>query len=202
MTGNTNTRVLVQDWTRSKPCLSTDGKTQLIYGQGIRIVATIADIDAKTDLSLAAIAAQATLNNKSSNIQAMVIGIPDAAVALEATTLLGPLTVENFSKKSEIAQSLAAKAVASTTGTSEFLGIRQSAPDIGAQIAGAFAIQSVADRKSCLDAKGKFPSVDPVRVSAIEAVYVAITGTCSTAQPTEVHKALAKDALVGFKVKS
>lgn len=199
--GSGNTRVLVQDWTRSKPCLAMDGKTQLIYGQGIRIVATITDLDTKIDLTLAMIAAQATLSGKSSSIQAVVIGIPDQAVQLEATTLLGQLDVTNFALKSQIAQSLAAKAVVANTGTSEFIGILKSVPDLGSQVAAVFALQQISERKTCLEAKAKFPGIDTVLVSAIESTYVSVTKNCSAAQPGEVDKAIAKEALLGLKIK-
>lgn len=196
-----NTKVFVQDWTRSKPCLAMDGKTQLIYGQGIRIIATVMDLDAKADLTLAMIAAQATLSGKSSSIQAIVIGIPDQAVQLEATSLLGQLDVTNFAEKSRIAQSLAAKAVVATTGTSEFIGVRQSTPDLTGQVATVFALQQMSERKTCLDAKSKFPSTNTAHISAIESTYVSITKVCDASQPGEVHKAIAKDALLGLKIK-
>jgi hypothetical protein len=199
--GSANARVFVQDWTRSKPCTAKDGKTQLIYGQGIRIVSTISDIDASAKLSLAAIAAQATLNNKSSSVQAIVIGIPDAAVQAEAVTLLGELTVENFAIKSKIAESLAAKAVAATTGTSEFIGIYPSGPNLGAQVASVFAIQQIADKKTCLDTKGKLATVDAAKLAAVDSVYVNLTKACDATVPSEVQKALAKEALMGFKLK-
>jgi hypothetical protein len=53
---NSNATVFIQDWTRSARCLSQDGKTQLIWGQAVRIVASISDVDANANLSLASIA--------------------------------------------------------------------------------------------------------------------------------------------------
>lgn len=198
---STNGRVLVQDWTRSKPCLSTDGQTKLLYGQAARIVASISEIDANTDLTFATIAAQATLNRKASSVQAELIGIDNDEAQQEAATLLGPLDVENFADKSAVAEKLAQLALATPSGKAEFLGVVQDAPDLNLQVAAAYAVQQVASRRSCMDARQRLRDATVPVIGTIEGVYVSLMGTCDSTQPSAVAKATAEAALMGLKVK-
>lgn len=198
---NQNTRVLIQDWTRSKPCIANDGKTMLEYGQAVRVIATISEIDASAQLTLATIAAQATLNNKASNIQAVLAGISDNSAQTAAASLLGPLDVENFADKSNIVQTIVTKTLSSSPGSAVFLGVVQAPTTLQKQVAAAFATQAVLDGKSCVAAKGQLHTGDASVVAAVEGVYTSLLGLCDTSAPTAVAQAAAKDALMGLQVK-
>lgn len=201
LTGKADTYVLVQDWMKSKPCLSNDGKTTLIYGYGFRLVATIANIESAGNLTLATIAAQATLNNKASNVEAVLIGISNANAETEMTKLLGPLTVENFSTKANIAKTVSDIAIAANAGTPEFIGVVQPTTALQTHVASTLGLQGVADGKSCQETRSKVPTASPAQVAAVEGIYISLTTKCTTDKPTPTERAEAKAAMLGFKLR-
>lgn len=62
--GQTDYLVIVRDYERFKPCTATDNKTVIHYGQVIRAVIELTDYQADIKVSLAWLAANATLNGK------------------------------------------------------------------------------------------------------------------------------------------
>src|SRR6266705_470331 len=62
--GASNYLVIVRDYRRFKPCTATDGKTILHYGQVIRAVIELTDYKADVKLTLALVAANATISGK------------------------------------------------------------------------------------------------------------------------------------------
>ncbi len=195
-----NTQVFVQDWSVSAPCLSTDGKTRLLYGQAIRIVATIEGVEAKTDLSLAVIAAEATLNKKSTSLQGSLIGVKDDEARKAISGLGGPLNVETFGNAA-LFETIAKKVLDAKTGSPAFLGVVPGQGDVGQDVAGAYAAQQIALGKTCLDAKSKLPISVAARVARIEAVYIALTGSCGASPPDNIGRARGQEALMGLKIK-
>lgn len=198
--GSTDRTVLIQDWSRQAPCLSNDGKTTLIYGQAIRVFTSIASVDAKTQLTFPAIAAEATLNNKATSVEAELIAVNDTPSQILATKLLGELTVENFGEKNAIVQKLAADLVASTDKSVALIGVQRETLELRLQVASAFGVQQVAKGRSCLDAKGRVNNADVAVGAAIEGAYLALDNTCGTTKPGPVAQALAKQALLGLSV--
>lgn len=201
LSAKADAQVFVQDWTRSKPCLSTDGKTQLLYGQALRIVASISEMEAGVDVNLATIAAQATLKNRASNIEAVVIGIPDQSVQIDAASLLGPIDVSNYAAKSTLAADLAKRAIASNSGKAEFLGIVTTEMSFTSQIASAFAVQQIYDLKSCIMAKSMISDRTAAEIEAVGVAYNSIVGSCDAAKPSSLAKATAASYLNGIKIK-
>jgi hypothetical protein len=62
--GESDYLVIVRDYRRFKPCTATDGKTIIHYGQVIRAVIELTDYKADVRLTLASIAANATISGK------------------------------------------------------------------------------------------------------------------------------------------
>lgn len=200
LSASSNSTVFIQDWTRSARCLSQDGKTQLIWGQAVRIVASISDVDANASLTLASIAAQATLNNKSSNLEASLIGVSDPESQVLATSLLGPLNVENFNSKSTIIQALTKKVIEGMSDDMGLIGVVQDAPELRSQVAAAFALSQISQGKTCQNAKSRIGDADTKVSGAIEATYISVTGTCGTSAPSQGQRSIANDNLLGLKV--
>ena len=198
--GSADQTVLIQDWSRQAPCLSTDGKTTLIYGQAIRVFTSITSVNANTQLTFPVIAAEATLNNKATSVESELIAVNDVTSQVLATKLLGQLTVENFAEKNEIVQKLAADLVASKNESVALIGVQRETPELRLQVASAFGVQQVAKGRSCLDAKSRINSVDVAVSAAIEGAYLALDNTCGTTKPSTVSQALAKQALLGRTV--
>ena len=196
--GSADQTVLIQDWSRQAPCLSTDGKTTLIYGQAIRVFTSISSVDAKTQLTFPAIAAEATLNNKATSVESELIGIDDVSAQVLATKLLGELTVENFGEKNAIVQKIAADLITSESKTVALIGVQREAPELRLQVASAFGVQQLAKGRSCLDAKSRARTADVAVGTAIEGAYFALDNKCGLEKPGPVPKALAKEALVGL----
>ena len=200
ITGSANSTVLIQDWTRSAVCLSNDGTTRLRWGQAVRVVASISEIDASTNVSLATIAAEATLNNRATNIEASLIGVQDTQSQVLASSLLGPLTVENFGDKAEIIESIVQKLLTSQSNQMGLIGIVQDAPELELQVAAAFAVQQIAKGRSCQSAKTRLRQGDARIAGAIEGVYVTLTGTCGNQSPGSAQRSIANDNLMGLRV--
>ena len=193
--GSADMAVLIQDWSRQAPCLSTDGKTTLIFGQAIRVFTSIASIDTNAQLTFPVIAAQATLNNRATAVESELVAVDDVAAQVLATKLLGQLTVENFSEKNAIVQKLAADLVATKSETIGLIGVQQEAPQLRLQVASAYGVQQVAKGRSCLDAKSRIKNAEIAVGTAIEGAYIALDNTCGTTRPGPVSQALAKAAL-------
>ncbi|KRB86531.1 hypothetical protein ASE00_07480 [Sphingomonas sp. Root710] len=199
---NGSGRVLVQDWSRSKTCLSTDGRTQLVYGQAIRVVAAADNFDINASLSLGAIAANSTLKGSSSNVQAVVIGLTDIALLREVNKLLGPLNVETYDTVKTLVKSAADLALTtSANGTPDFLGLASATIDMSGTVLTAFAVQQISDGKTCVVSKAAFPNLGVAAQAAIESAYLSLVGSCDNVSPKPVARATALEALNGIKVK-
>lgn len=202
LTVNGNGRVLVQDWSRSKTCLSTDGRTQLVYGQAIRVVVASDNFDTNASLSLGAIAANSTLRGSSSNIQAVVIGLTDIALLREVNKLLGPLNVETYDTVKMLVKTTADLALTtSAKGAPEFLGLASATVDMSGPVLTAFAVQQISDGKTCVASKAAFPKLGVTAQVAIEAAYLSLVGGCDNVPPKPIARATAKEALNGLEVK-
>lgn len=199
--GSTNSTVLIQDWSRVAPCLSNDGKTTLLFGQAVRVYTSISNTEASVDLTFPAIAAEATLNHKATDVQAELVAFNDQEAQKMATGLLGQLTVENFGEKNRIVGTLASRLVVSNSQDMALIGVQQEAPELRIQVASAFGIQQVSDGRSCADAKQRMKTADVEVVTAIETAYLALSGACGTEKPNPVAQATAQAALMGIKVK-
>jgi hypothetical protein len=205
VTTSGNQMVLVQDYSRTKECLANDNKTRLVYGQTIRTIITIANFDAQTNLTLPAIAANATIAGKSNSLQIQIIGFSNPQIPVLISNISGKeLNVESYGDFAKIHSDLIRlTADAATTPTMARLGIvmAEDKDDLKSTIVAAFALQKISDGKSCNDAKAKFKSSGGSSTSAIDQTYAIVTSICSSASPSSLQRAKASDLLQGLKVK-
>lgn len=199
---SSNSRVLVQDYSRTQKCTATDGKTQLIYGQAVRIIASSDGFDADGRFDLPSIAANTTLKNTSSNIAATVIGLNDPALLKLGNKIFGDFDVKRYKEVADLMTTMSNLAVdTANKGSPQLLGYATSQLDTSAPVMGAFAVQNIADNKSCQETKTAVPEASAAAVMAIEEAYLALMGTCSTSRPDPISRNAAKESLSGFKVK-
>lgn len=202
LSASTSGRVLIQDFSRTATCTASDGKTDLVYGQAIRIVATSDKFDTEARFDLPAIAANATLKNSSSNISATVIGLTDTALLTEATKVYGALNVDEYDRVKKLIQMLSQMALRTgDKGKPQLLGIAAAELDMSATVMGAYAVQRIADGKSCQDTKASVPGISTSAALAIENAYFSLVGTCSSTNPDAISRNAAREALAGLKVK-
>ncbi|EQB02103.1 hypothetical protein V475_21305 [Sphingobium baderi LL03] len=202
LAANASGRVLIQDFSRTKKCTASDGKTELVYGQAVRIVASSDNFDADGRFDLPTIAANTTLKNSSSNITAEVIGLTDTALLKEATKIFGALNVDEYDRVKKLIQILSEMAITTADkGTPQLLGMAAAELDMSAPVMGAYAVQRISDGKNCQETKATVPGISASANLAIENAYFALAGTCSSDAPDAMARAAAKDALAGFKVK-
>jgi len=204
--GSGSQLIAVFDYSRTKDCLATDGKTTVVYGQSIRTIMTFESTDAKANVTFPLVAAAATVSGKSSAVSVKNIGFDDDTMSTKALALSGmELSVSNyadFNAKHEELLALAGGADAAKRRV-ERLGIVPAIEedDLIETMPKAFAIQQIKDGKSCEDAKQKFNnSTDADGIKLITSSYASLTGGCSTAKPNSQQIAKAKDYLRGMKV--
>lgn len=194
-------RVLVQDWSRTATCIARDGQTELVYGQALRVIATSDQIDADVALTLPIIAANTTLNRRASNIQAQVLGFNNAVMLQKASQVLGPIDVSNFGSLNTIVQDLAKLAPTASGGSVVRLGINNPPVPASSFVISAYAVQQVADGKSCQDAKNRFTGLNAAQSGLIDAIYSEFSTPCSAVVPNSVSRAQANVALLGVRVR-
>lgn len=194
-------RVLVQDWSRTATCTARDGKTELIYGQAIRVIASADELDAEGGLSLPIIAAHATLNRQATNIQAQIMGFNDPTVNQLAARLLGPIDVTTFSTLNTTIAELAAKAPSASGGTVVRLGVQTPEVSTTNHVLSAFAIHEIAEGRSCLRTKARFTNLTTTQAAAIDAIYEEFDVPCSEEEPGRVSRARADVALMGVRIR-
>jgi len=200
-----NQMVLVQDYSRTKECLATDGETRLLYGQTIRTIITIANIDSQASLTLPAIAASATISGKSNSIQVQVLGftnpqIPDLIAAISGKEL----NVETYGEFAKIQSELIKLTTQpATIPTMARLGIvtTEEPDNLKSNVVTAFTLQQIKDGRSCNDAKSRFKEPASPAAAAIDQTYVFVAGACTSITPTSAQKDKAADYLQGLKIR-
>lgn len=203
--GSATEMILVRDWSRSTQCLATDTTTIVIYGQAIRTVIKIQNYDAKGDLSLAAVAANATISKKSSQVSVQVIGFSspkmNEAIAGIASKELNVDTYGDFTRVESTLISLAD--ANDTTQSVQRLGVSPDVVDSTYRewVATAFALFQIKKGRSCTQAKGDFPAPADPSALAVESTYNQIVGSCSADAPKQLHKLRAEQVLLGLEIK-
>ncbi|MCE1242099.1 hypothetical protein [Oryzomicrobium sp.] len=205
VTATGNQMVLVQDYSRTKECLATDSQTRLLYGQTIRTVITIANFDSQANLSLPAIAANATIGGKSNSVQVQIFGFSNPQIPTLIAGISGKeLNVETYGEFAKIHSDLIKlTADAATTPSMARLGIvaSEEQDNLRSNVASAFALQQIKDGRSCNDAKAKYKQSSDPSISAIDQTYGLVIGGCSSAVPSSQQKDKASDYLKGIQVK-
>lgn len=201
-----NQMVLVQDYSRSKECLATDGKSRLLYGQTIRTVITISNMETQANLSLPAVAANATIAGKSNSVKIDVLGFNNSKMTEAASKIFGKeLNVESFGLFSGIQAELVGLIVAPETSSSvERLGVvtADSPNSFGESVATAYALQLIKDGKSCTQAKSSYKDGKSLDANiAIEQVYAYLSDECKDTAPTGVARARATEYLGSVRIR-
>lgn len=210
--GSTNTEgsgeqlLAVFDFSRSKECLATDGKTRVVYGQAVRTVMTFTSAENKTDITFPLIAASATVAGKSSSVSVKNIGFNDPAMASKAAAMSAiSLSVESYSEFSKLHKELIDIATAAATQKQvQRLGIVPNVDDdeLKETLPTAFALQAIKDGKSCDWAKQKLNMAnDTNSVKALSSTYIYLTGTCSGVSPNSDARSKAGQYLKGMSVR-
>lgn len=195
----------VSDSSRVAPCLATDGKTTLYYGQTVRTVVAMNDYTVKGNASFAVVAATATAEGKTNSVDLYEIGFGDpqldAKLATAKQALGGSgIDIENYSdfiKAYDTAESyalsisnpgidiVASDAPLSLTNYADMLAI-------------AWAIQNIAQGNGCEDAIQNFKQQNPQYQQDIRDTYNSIAGACGV---DNVGRAKAQQLLNGLKIK-
>jgi hypothetical protein len=203
MTGNQ--MVMVQDYSRTKTCLANDGKTGLVYGQAIRMIITIENFESKSNLTLPAIAATATIGGERNSVKIEIYGFENPKLVLKVAEISGKeLNVETYAKFAGIHSELMKLTVDPNTKESvERLGIVSDDrfDDLATDVVTAFALQQIKDGKSCEEAKRNYRKAVNSVGKVISRVYSSVQGSCTAAAPNARQTTEASDYLDGLQVK-
>lgn len=195
----------MSDSSRVAPCLATDGKTTVYYGEAIRTVVAMNDYTVKGSASFAVVAATATVQGKSNSVDLYEIGFGDpqldAKLVAAKQTLGGSgINIENYSDFIKAYEAAEAYAVGLTSPGIDLIAFdapvgQSEYPDI---LAIAWAIQNIAQGNGCEDAAKNFKQQDQQYQNDIKNTYNAIAGGCGV---DNVGKAKAQQLLNGLKIK-
>jgi hypothetical protein len=203
--GESDYLVIVRDYRRFKPCTATDGKTIIHYGQVIRAVIELTDYKAEVKLTLASIAANATISGKQQYFYLYKSGWFNAGADGILASVSGKVfDVENYG----LCQSVMPKLIdllkdAQTTFSPSqiFLIPPEDEPAYVMASARAYAFAQAKDGKSCQDASKKFVN-DPARAAAVVDAYAFIgKPNCTNEKIVEPQKSKAATLLGGVSVK-
>lgn len=202
---NADQLLAVSDSSRVAPCIATDGKTTLYYGETIRTVVAMNDYTVKGNASFAVVAATATADGKSNSVDLYEIGFGDpkldAKLVFAKQTLGGAgINIEDYSDFIK-----AYNAAESYALTISKPGIDLVASDVqlpstayADTLASAWAIQKIAQGYGCEDAISKYKLQGQQYENDINSVYDAIAGGCGV---DDVARAKAKELLNGLQIK-
>ncbi len=204
--GGQNAMVVVRDYMASLPCTASDAKTVLSYGHTIRTIITIGDYQTKLGTSLPVIAADATLNRKSTKLNIQVKGLTNAKFTGLVANLAGKdFTVETYAEYMSVeSQMVRLISDSETKATPTLLGTVDITHFDNFQLTAApaisWAMTQIVAKRSCDQALSDYS--DPGAVlprSAIVATYRSIAGRCDSTAPDDAHKDIALQFLAGRK---
>jgi hypothetical protein len=183
---DSNQQIIVSQTGQWKPCLAKDGQTRLLYGHLVRTTVILSNYKVEGELSLAVVAAQATIKGASNRVELEAIGIPDVEVQeklQEAKNSLGGLSlkVENYQEFDKKRGEAELAAVKSKEAGSELVGVVGELLDETALkviIARALAIQYIAWKYDCDDAVKRYGTPRPEEAAAIRETYNRVAGGC------------------------
>lgn len=201
MSSTTAKKVLIQDWLRTANCLSTDGQTELVYGQGIRLFASSDGFDVEGDVTLGMLAANSTLNSKNSKVLVSIVGFNDTQLTTMGSSIFGPINVDRFSVIDGLAKKMIDRAATLNNGTVQRLGVVFPPSSSAQHVMSAFAVQQIANGLSCNDTKSKFANLSPPNAALIASVYEELEAPCDNSAPDLVARARAKVSLGNVKIR-
>ncbi len=202
---NADQLLAVSDSSRVAPCLATDGKTTVYYGEAIRTVVVMHDYTVKGGASIAVVAATATANGKSNSVDLYEIGFAEPkldAMLVEAKHKLGGsgIQIENYSDFIKAFAAAESYAVGLTKPGIDIVAyeIPFSSADYKDMLASAWAIQKIAEGWGCEDAIKKFNEKGQQFENDIRNTYQNIAGGCGA---DGVAKAKAQALLNGLRIR-
>jgi hypothetical protein len=203
--GESDYLVIVRDYRRFKPCTATDGKTIIHYGQVIRAVIELTDYKAEVKLTLASIAANATISGKQQYFYLYKSGWFNSGADAVLTSVSGKVfDVENYGLYQSVMPKLIDLLKDAQTAFSPsqiFLVPPEDDPAYVMASARAYAFAQAKDGKSCQDASKKF-ATDPARAAAVVDAYAFIgKPNCTNEKIVEPQKSKAAALLGGLSVK-
>lgn len=191
---------------KGETCLAPDGKTRITYGYAFRYIIKAHSTNIKADANIAFLAADATINNTSSSVYAMIVGLENETLenlVQELSASDFSLDVENYSKVMNKLSEMN-EAFASTPNENIFLRrlgwlTPLSSNDLITAVDRSYALVSIENGKSC---KNAIKSVyeDDSRKSVIK-VYNNLLGSqaCDEdTKPTKTQKDSARVLLRGL----
>jgi hypothetical protein len=197
--------VIVRDYRRFKACIATDNRTTLHYGQVIRAVIELTDYQADVKLSLATIAANATISGKQQYFYLYKSGWFNGGADTILTQVSGKVyDVENYGLYQSVMPKLIDLLKDPTTSFSPSVIFQVPPEDDPAFVmasARAYAFAQAKDGKSCQDASKKFAN-DPARAAAVVDAYAFLgKPNCTNENIVEPFKSKAATLLAGISVK-
>lgn len=195
--------VIVSDLQRGKKCLATDGHTELLYGQALRSTVRTSKIELKPSMSLAIVAASATINNRQNYVEVQTLGLPAPvqALMLAAQNLASSgLTVENYGKfmdKITEAKTEALKPVGSVV----LIGIVDDITDndLIASVTRAFALSYIGRGRTCSDTIEAYKRSGADQQQIIRNTYTSVAKGCDA--PSHAVQQKAQDLLNGVAIR-
>lgn len=200
-----NSKVYVRDYSRYKPCASSDGTSTLNYGQVIRSVIEIEDYDANTGISLASIAANGTLSNKKQSFYIYKDGISNPKIDKIISEVSGKVfNVENYTLYQQVmTKMIDILAEKETKWSVNKIGVVKKLDDdqfLSEAPIVAFTLSKIEKGKNCSDIKSSFGS-NKNAIEMVERTFGALDINCSEQVISDEAKMKAKKLLQGIKVK-
>ena len=192
--------VLVSDLYRGKECLATDNHTRLLYGQTMRSIVRTSKLDVKVSVTLAIIAASATISRKENFVKTESMGLPSTvqSLMLDAENLASSgLTVENYGKfQDKITE--ARKEALKPAGSVVLIGIIEDIndTDLIASVTRAFALAYISEGRPCSDAIKDYHRTDQQKI--IQNAYDAVAKSCE--KPSDAARQKARELLNDVEV--
>lgn len=202
--GQSDFLVIIRDYKRFKACTATDNKTVLHYGQVIRAVIELTGYQGDVKLTLAALAATATLQGKQQYFYLYKNGwYSPKADGILATVSGKVFDVENYALYQGVMPQLIALLSDASTALAPALVLMvppEDDPTFVMASARGFGFTQAKDGKSCQDAAKKFAK-DPGRFAAIVDAYAFLgKPNCTSEKIVEPEKSKAKALLGGLSV--
>lgn len=200
---NADQLLAVSDSSRVAPCVATDGKTTLYYGETIRTVVAMNDYTVKGSASFAVVAATATADGKTNSVDLYEIGFGDpqldAKLAAAKQALGGSgINIENYSDFIKAFNTAETYALGISNPGIDLVASDAPLTNYGDMLADAWAIQKIAQGYGCEDAVKDYRQKSQQDQSDIKNTYDAIAGGCGV---DDVAKSKAKQLLNGLQVK-
>jgi hypothetical protein len=203
--GSSDQLLAISDTSRVAPCLATDGKTTVYYGEAIRTVVAMNDYTVKGGASIAIVAATATADGKTNSVDLYEVGFGDLAldqklVAAKQTLGGSGINIDDYSDFIKAYNAAESYAQTLTNPGIDIVGFDNpySLGNYSDILATAWAIQYIAQGNGCQDAIKDFKQQDQQYQNDIRSTYDGIAGGCGV---DGVGRAKAQQLLNGLKIR-